>query len=104
MITIVQPNEDAQGSGNAVTSALDDLAREGARRIKLRTRVTKGAGSRAAGLTMAFKLLQAAQGTWCRLDAHDLLPLVRAGVLFQDGQQTERPEQRSDKKGGKVAA
>jgi transposase-like protein len=72
--------------------------------VKLRTRVTKGAGSRAAGLTMAFKLLQASQGTWRRLDAHDLLPLVRAGVLFQDGQQTERPEQRSDKKGGKVAA
>lgn len=47
----------------------------------------QGAGSRAAGLTMAFKLLQAAQGTWRRLDAHDLLPLVRAGVTFQDGQQ-----------------
>ena len=72
--------------------------------VKLRMRVTKGAGSRAAGLTMAFKLLQAAQGTWRRLDAHALLPLVRAGVLFQDGQQVERPKQGSEKKGGKVAA
>ena len=53
--------------------------------VKLRTRITKGAGSRAAGLTMAFNLLQAEQGTWRRLDAHDLLPLVRAGVPFQDG-------------------
>jgi transposase-like protein len=72
--------------------------------VKLRTRVTKGTGSRAAGLTMAFKLLQAAQGTWRHLDPHDLLPLVRAGVLFQDGQQMERPDQQPDKKGGKVAA
>lgn len=39
--------------------------------VKLRTRITKGAGSRAAGLTMAFNLLQAEQGTWRRLDAHD---------------------------------
>lgn len=31
--------------------------------VKLRTRVTKGTGSRAAGLTMAFTLLHAAQGT-----------------------------------------
>lgn len=53
---------------------------------------------------MAFKLLRAAQGTWRRLDAHDLLPLVRAGVAFQDDQRVERPEERQEKKGGKVAA
>ena len=29
--------------------------------VRLRERVTKGAGSRTAGLTMAFKLLEAAQ-------------------------------------------
>jgi transposase-like protein len=72
--------------------------------VKHRTRVTKGAGSRAAGLTMAFKLLQAAQSTWRRLDAHDLLPLVRAGVVFKDGQSVERTEQRPEKKTGRVAA
>jgi len=72
--------------------------------VKLRTRVTKGAGSRAAGLTMAFKLLQAAQNTWRRLDAHDLLPLIRAGVGFTDGLQVEAAEQRSARKTGKVAA
>jgi len=32
--------------------------------VKHRTRVTKGAGSRTAGLTMAFKLLETAQRTW----------------------------------------
>jgi putative transposase len=72
--------------------------------VKLRTRITKGAGSRAAGLTMAFKLLQAAQATWRRLDAQDLLPLVRAGVPFQDGRLIERLEQRRETKSGKVAA
>jgi transposase-like protein len=72
--------------------------------VKHRTRVTKGAGSRTAGLTMAFKLLETAQRTWRRIDAHDLLPLVRAGVVFKDGQSVERTEQRTEKKTGRVAA
>ncbi len=72
--------------------------------VKLRTRVTKGAGSRAAGLTMAFKLLAAAQNTWRRLDAQELLPLVRAGFDFKDGRQVECGQQRPDKKAGTVAA
>jgi putative transposase len=58
--------------------------------VKLRQRVTKGAGSRAAGLAMAFKLLLLAARTWRRLDAHELLPLVRAGVVFVDGVRVER--------------
>ena len=32
--------------------------------VRLRTKVTKGAGSRAAGLAMAFKLIDAAQDRW----------------------------------------
>ena len=71
--------------------------------VKLRTRVTKGAGSRAAGLTMAFKLLEAAQNTWRRLDAPDLLPLVRAGAVFSDGLQLQRAVL-TEKTTGKVAA
>jgi putative transposase len=61
--------------------------------VKLRQRVTKGAGSRAAGLAMAFKLMQTAQRGWRRLDAHELLPLVRAGVRFVDGKQQERSKE-----------
>lgn len=72
--------------------------------VKLRTRVTKGAGSRTAGLTMAFKLLDAAQKTWRRLDAQELLPLVRAGIEFKDGLQVERGQQKPEKKAGKIAA
>ena len=58
--------------------------------VKLRQRVTKGAGSRSAGLAMAFKLMQSAQRSWRRLDSHELIPLVRAGVRFVDGKQQER--------------
>lgn len=72
--------------------------------VKLRTRVTKGAGSRTAGLTMAFKLLEAAQQSWRRLDAHELLPLVRAGRVFKDGQQVERVEEQPKKEPEQVAA
>jgi putative transposase len=55
--------------------------------VRLRERVTKGAGSRTKGLLMAFKLLDMAQQRWRRLDGAALLPLVRAGVKFLDGVQ-----------------
>lgn len=60
--------------------------------VKHRTRQTKGAGSRKAGLAMAFKLLLAAEKRWRRLDNPQLLPLVRAGVVFADGEQVERTD------------
>ena len=37
--------------------------------VRLRQRVTKGAGSRSAGLAMAYKLLDAAQQRWRRVNA-----------------------------------
>jgi len=55
--------------------------------VRLRQRVTKGAGSRTKGLLMAFKLLDMAQARWRRLDGAYLLPLVRAGITFVDGLQ-----------------
>ena len=58
--------------------------------VRLRTRVTKGAGSRMKGLTMAFKLLEMSQARWRRLNGHEKLPLVRGGVKFVDGVQPER--------------
>jgi putative transposase len=57
--------------------------------VRLRERVTKGAGSRTKGLLMAFKLLDMAQQRWRRLDGAALLPLVRAGVKFVDGVQKQ---------------
>ena len=58
--------------------------------VRLRQRVTKGAGSRTKGLLMAYKLLDMAQRRWRRLNGAHLLPLVRAGVVFIDGVQKER--------------
>jgi putative transposase len=57
--------------------------------VRLRQRVTKGAGSRVKGLLMAYKLLDMAQARWRRLDGANLLPLVRAGMVFVDGVQPE---------------
>jgi transposase-like protein len=53
--------------------------------VKARTRVTKGAGSRNAGLAMAFKLTLAAQDRWRKVNAANLVALVRAGATFKDG-------------------
>jgi len=61
--------------------------------VRLRQRITKGAGSRQRGLTMAFKLLEMAQLRWRRLNGAELLPLVRAGVPFKDGVRVERADQ-----------
>jgi len=67
--------------------------------VRLRQRVTKGAGSRTKALLMAFKLLDMAQQRWRRLDGAELLPLVRAGVKFVDGVREEREkEKRSERK------
>jgi len=54
--------------------------------VKARTKKTKGAGSRQAGLAMAFKLLLAAEKRWRRINAPHLVALVQAGVKFSDGQ------------------
>jgi hypothetical protein len=53
--------------------------------VRLRQRVTKGAGSRQKGLLMAFKLLAMAERRWRRVNAPQLVPLVRAGVPYRDG-------------------
>src|SRR6266446_6833142 len=65
--------------------------------VRAREGVTKGAGSRTAGLVMAFKLLQVAEGHWRSVDAAELVPLVRAGVHFEDGVQI-KPQKKRGKK------
>lgn len=60
--------------------------------VRLRQRVTKGAGSRAKGLAMAYKLLDMAQRRWRRITGAALVPLVRAGVVFNDGRRIERAD------------
>jgi putative transposase len=59
--------------------------------VRHRTRVTKGPGSRTAGLAMAFKLIEAAQDRWRAVNAPHLVALVRAGATFINGHLVERP-------------
>ena len=58
--------------------------------VRLRTKVTKGPGSKAAGLAMAFKLIEAAQDRWRSVNALHLVALVRAGARFDKGVIVER--------------
>ena len=53
--------------------------------VRLRTAKTKGCGSRLATLTMVFKLAESAQKKWRRLNGHDLIGDVIAGITFTDG-------------------
>jgi putative transposase len=61
--------------------------------VRLRTRVTKGPGSKAAGLAMAFKLLEAAQDRWRAVNGPHLVALVRSGARFDKGVMVERPDE-----------
>src|SRR5271170_7686903 len=59
--------------------------------VRHRSKVTKGPGSRAAGLAMAFKLIESAQDHWRMVNAPHLVALVRAGSTFINGKLVERP-------------
>jgi transposase-like protein len=61
--------------------------------VRHRTKVTKGPGSRAAGLAMAFKLIESAQARWRAVNAPHLVALVRAGARFEAGKLIERPDE-----------
>ena len=61
--------------------------------VRLRQRVTKGPGSRAAGVAMAFKLIESAQGRWRAVNAPQLVALVRAGATFEKGVLVERDDE-----------
>lgn len=68
--------------------------------VRLRQRVTKGPGSRAAGIAMAFKLIESAQARWRAVNAPHLVALVRAGATFKNGVLVERDDDHSDHSGG----
>jgi transposase-like protein len=61
--------------------------------VKLRTKVTRGAGSPAAALAMVFKLVESAQARWRAITGAHLVPLVRAGARFENGVLAERQDQ-----------
>jgi putative transposase len=57
--------------------------------VRLRTKKTKGCGSRMATLTMVFKLALEAEKTWRRLTGHKQIALVMQGRRFVDGELQE---------------
>ena len=68
--------------------------------VRLRQRVTKGPGSRAAGVAMAFKLIESAQNRWRAVNAPHLVALVRAGAQFKKGKLVERTDEPAAAPGG----
>lgn len=54
--------------------------------VRLRTKKTRGSGSRTACLMMVFKLAESAQRGWRALNGSDLIPKVIDGVVFVDGE------------------
>lgn len=63
--------------------------------VRLRQRITKGSGSRAAGIAMAFKLIKSAQQRWRAVNAPHLVALVRAGATFNNGVLAERDDDKT---------
>ena len=63
-------------------------------------RSPRGPGSAAAGIAMAFKLIESAQARWRAVNAPHLVALVRAGAKFENGKLIER----ADESGGHAHA
>jgi hypothetical protein len=59
--------------------------------VRLRTKVTKRPGSRAAGVAIAYKLIEAVQTRWRAVNSLHLVALVRNGAVFHKGKLLERP-------------
>ena len=53
--------------------------------MRHRTIRSKGCLSNKTALAMVFKLVEAAQRSWRRLDGHNQLPKLVLGVKFTDG-------------------
>jgi putative transposase len=60
--------------------------------VRHRTVRSKGCLSNKTALAMIFKLAEAAEKSWRRLDGHTQLPKVILGVKFNDGIEMLRPE------------
>jgi putative transposase len=69
-------------TSNAIESIFDT--------VRHRHRKTKGSGSRAACLTMVFKLVQAAEKNWRRLTGAKHILKLLAGFTYVDGIEQER--------------
>lgn len=66
--------------------------------MKLRTRVQKSAGSKAAALAMAYKLLDQAQQSWRAFNGSELVKDVLDGVAFKDGEKVTDDKATTDER------
>jgi transposase-like protein len=66
--------------------------------LRLRQRITKGSGSRSKALVMAYKLLDMAQLRWLKISGAHLLPKVREGIVFKDGEMEQNIHQEMEQK------
>ena len=65
--------------------------------VRHRTVRTKGCLSNKSALALVFKLVEAAQKSWHRLDAYILLPKLIEGVKFKDGiEEAAAPQPQAD--------
>jgi putative transposase len=62
--------------------------------VRHRTVRSKGCLSNRTALAMVFKLVEAAQKSWRRLDGHNQLPKLILGVKFADGLEVAKPANR----------
>lgn len=60
--------------------------------VKLRTKVTKGAGSKETAAVMAFKLLNECQRKWRKLRGHEEFTNLLKGLEYKDGIMITRAE------------
>ncbi len=65
--------------------------------VRLRQRVTKGAGTRTRGLTMAFQLLVMAQKRWRRIRSPQLVQKLMEGTKFLDGRSVTKENEKERK-------
>jgi transposase-like protein len=61
--------------------------------VRLRQRVTKGAGSRTRGLTMAYQLLAMAEQRWRKIRSPHLIAALLGGEKFLDGSPAQDVEE-----------
>jgi hypothetical protein len=60
--------------------------------VRHRTVRAKGGLSNKTALAMIFKLAEAAEKSWRRLDGHNQLPKIILGVRFADGMEVVRSQ------------
>ena len=65
--------------------------------VRLRQRVTKGAGTKTRGLAMAFQLLAMAEKRWRRIRSPHLVQEVMDGTKFLDGRSVTEENEKERK-------